>query len=132
MHTTVSESCGASASWKAPNPAAPPRTRSSRARPTVATTSAPHSAPAPKTEAIRPNTSTPSSRVRLASSGNSTSKLNENVLTSSTARNAIVTRRDPNANRNVSTTPARTGVAAPALVGRGSMRIATIAPITTT
>ncbi len=125
-------SWGASRSWNAPNPAAPPRTRASRARPIVARISAPQSAPAPNTDAMSPNTSAPSSSVRFASSGSSTSKLNENVLTRRTARNAIVTRREPNAKRKVSSTPERTGVAAPASVGRGLIRIAAIAPITIT
>ena len=49
---------------------------------------APTSAPAPKTPAIRPNVAGPPSSVRFASSGKSTLRLNANVESTSTAKNA--------------------------------------------
>ena len=72
-----------------------------RALPSVARKSAPQSAPAPKTAAIRPNTSASASSVSPASSGSSTSKLNEIVLSASTAKNATATLRERRTNEAI-------------------------------
>ena len=72
-----------------------------RALPRVARKSAPQSAPAPKTDAIRPNTSASASSVSPASSGSSTSKLNEIVLSASTAKNATATLRERRTNEAI-------------------------------
>ena len=72
-----------------------------RALPSVARKSAPQSAPAPKTDAIRPKTSASESSVSPASSGSSTSKLNEIVLSASTAKNATATRRERRTNEAI-------------------------------
>jgi hypothetical protein len=55
-------------------------------------------------EAISPNVRAPSSSVSFATSGSSTSKLNENVLTRRTVKNVTATRRELTANRSASTT----------------------------
>ena len=101
-------SCGASTSWEVPKPTAPTSTTSSRVRPIVARIIAPHSAPPPNTDAISPNVPAPWSSVSLATSGSSTSKLNENVETSRTVKNVTATRRELTANESASPTPAST------------------------
>ena len=91
---------------------------------------APQSAPLPNTDAINPNVPAPWSSVSLATSGSSTSKLNENVETSSTVKNVTATRRVLTANESASPTPASTPRSGVVRGGRGASRIARMAQIT--
>ncbi len=94
---------GASASSARPNPPTPARRSRGLAREIAAEASAPRSAPAPKNAVTMPNTSGPSSSVRLASTGKSTLKLKESVVTKrTTARTTPASgtrRRKANASR---------------------------------
>ena len=90
-----------------PKPRAPPSTSASACLADVARISAPQSAPQPKTDAISPKVRAPWSSVSFATSGSSTSKLNENVPTRSTVKNVTATRRELTAKRSASPTPAR-------------------------
>src|SRR6266542_3388201 len=68
---------------------------------------APTSAPAPNTAAIRPNVCAPAWSVRSATSGSRTLKLNENVESTSTPKNATPARGDRMTYRRASSAPPR-------------------------